>query len=89
MQGYPTIRILRDRGARSHNYAGPRDAAGIVAYLKRQAGPASVEIAASASPPAADSIANDGVVVVSLTSSSLCIRCLCLYLQAKGSHWMA
>ncbi|BAS79203.1 Os02g0554900, partial [Oryza sativa Japonica Group] len=64
VQGYPTIRILRDRGARSHNYAGPRDAAGIVAYLKRQAGPASVEIAASASPPAADSIANDGVVVV-------------------------
>jgi hypothetical protein len=46
-------------------------------------------MAASASPPAADSIANDGVVVVSLTSSSLCIRCLCLYLQAKGFYWMA
>uniref|UniRef100_A0A0E0K124 protein disulfide-isomerase n=1 Tax=Oryza punctata TaxID=4537 RepID=A0A0E0K124_ORYPU len=47
VQGYPTIRILRGRGASSHDYAGPRDAAGIVAYLKRQAGPASVEIATS------------------------------------------
>uniref|UniRef100_A0A0D9VH17 protein disulfide-isomerase n=1 Tax=Leersia perrieri TaxID=77586 RepID=A0A0D9VH17_9ORYZ len=59
VDSYPTIRILRARGATSHDYAGPRDAAGIVGYLKRQAGPASVEITASPE----SSIGDDGVVV--------------------------
>ncbi|KAF0932180.1 hypothetical protein E2562_008711 [Oryza meyeriana var. granulata] len=60
VQGYPTIRILRGRGANSQDYTGPRDAAGIVEYLKRQAGPASVEITS----PEANSIGDGGVVVV-------------------------
>ncbi|KAG8071020.1 hypothetical protein GUJ93_ZPchr0006g41161 [Zizania palustris] len=59
VQGYPTIKILRGRGASASEYAGPRDAAGIVEYLKKQAGPASVEIT---SPEA--SIGDKGVVVV-------------------------
>uniref|UniRef100_J3LDS5 protein disulfide-isomerase n=2 Tax=Oryza brachyantha TaxID=4533 RepID=J3LDS5_ORYBR len=62
VQGYPTVRILRGRGASSQEYSGPRDAAGIVAYLKRQAGPASVEL--TASPPPEEPIGADGVVVV-------------------------
>ncbi|KAI5671948.1 hypothetical protein M9H77_12312 [Catharanthus roseus] len=44
IQGFPTIKILRDGGKNIQDYRGPRDADGIVAYLKRQVGPASVEI---------------------------------------------
>lgn len=44
IQGFPTIKILRDGGKKVQEYNGPRDAAGIVAYLKKQVGPASPEI---------------------------------------------
>lgn len=44
VRGFPTIKILRDGGESVQDYNGPRDADGIVAYLKKQAGPASVEI---------------------------------------------
>ncbi|CAM8951902.1 unnamed protein product [Rhodiola kirilowii] len=44
IQGFPTIKILRNGGKTSQEYKGPRDAEGIVVYLARQLGPASVEI---------------------------------------------
>ncbi|MCD7456176.1 hypothetical protein HAX54_030791 [Datura stramonium] len=44
LQGFPTIKILRDGAKKVQEYNGPREADGIVAYLKKQAGPASPEI---------------------------------------------
>ncbi|XP_019934921.2 protein disulfide-isomerase A3 [Paralichthys olivaceus] len=47
VSGYPTLKIFRD-GEESGPYDGPRTADGIVNFLKKQAGPASVEIKAEA-----------------------------------------
>ncbi|KAF3446998.1 hypothetical protein FNV43_RR12178 [Rhamnella rubrinervis] len=44
VQGYPTIKILRNGAKTVREYNGPREADGIVAYVKRQSGPASVEV---------------------------------------------
>ncbi|KAL9272630.1 disulfide-isomerase-like protein [Drosera capensis] len=44
VMSYPTLKILRNGGKIVHSYKGPRDADGIVAYLRRQRGPASIEI---------------------------------------------
>ncbi|XP_031273106.1 protein disulfide-isomerase-like [Pistacia vera] len=44
IKGFPTLKILRDGGKSVQEYKGPRDAEGIVAYLKKQSGPASTEI---------------------------------------------
>ncbi|KAL6551912.1 Thioredoxin-like domain [Orobanche gracilis] len=44
IQGIPTLIILRDGGKDIQEYKGPREADGIVDYLKRQVGPASSEI---------------------------------------------
>lgn len=44
MKGFPTIKIFRNQGKNIQEYKGPREADGIVEYLKKQAGPASVEI---------------------------------------------
>ncbi|KAK9945823.1 hypothetical protein M0R45_011319 [Rubus argutus] len=44
VKGFPTIKILRNGGKSIQEYKGPREADGIVAYLKKQSGPASVEI---------------------------------------------
>lgn len=44
IRGFPTIKILRDGGKKVQEYKGPREADGIVEYLKKQSGPASVEI---------------------------------------------
>jgi len=43
VSGYPTLKIFRD-GEDSGAYDGPRTADGIVSHLKKQAGPASVEL---------------------------------------------
>ncbi|CAL1594853.1 unnamed protein product [Knipowitschia caucasica] len=43
VNGYPTLKIFRD-GEESGPYEGPRSADGIVSFLKKQAGPASVEL---------------------------------------------
>uniref|UniRef100_A0A672F955 Protein disulfide-isomerase n=1 Tax=Salarias fasciatus TaxID=181472 RepID=A0A672F955_SALFA len=43
VSGYPTLKIFRD-GEESGPYDGPRSADGIVSFLKKQAGPASVEL---------------------------------------------
>ncbi|MED6118637.1 disulfide-isomerase [Stylosanthes scabra] len=44
VKGYPTIKILRSGGKHIQDYKGPREADGIVEYLKKQSGPASAEI---------------------------------------------
>lgn len=44
VSGYPTLKIFRG-GEMSQDYNGPREAAGIVKYLKAQVGPSSVDIA--------------------------------------------
>jgi protein disulfide-isomerase A1 len=44
IQGFPTIKILRNKGKSAQEYKGPREADGIVEYLKKQSGPASFEI---------------------------------------------
>ncbi|XP_071400813.1 protein disulfide-isomerase A3 [Centroberyx affinis] len=47
VSGYPTLKVFRD-GEDSGGYDGPRTADGIVSHLKKQAGPASVELKADA-----------------------------------------
>lgn len=44
IRGFPTIKILRKGGKVVQEYKGPREADGIVEYLKRQSGPASAEL---------------------------------------------
>ncbi|KAK2659474.1 hypothetical protein Ddye_006007 [Dipteronia dyeriana] len=44
VKGFPTLKIFRDGGNAVQEYKGPREADGIVAYLKKQSGPASAEI---------------------------------------------
>lgn len=44
IRGFPTIKILRNGGKNVQEYKGPREADGIVDYLKKQSGPASTEI---------------------------------------------
>ncbi|KAL4565795.1 hypothetical protein LXL04_029901 [Taraxacum kok-saghyz] len=44
IKGFPTLKIFRDGGKTIQDYKGPRDAQGIVSYLKKQTGPASIEI---------------------------------------------
>lgn len=43
VSGYPTLKIFRN-GELSQEYNGPRDAAGIVKYMKAQVGPSSKEL---------------------------------------------
>nr|CAD1842064.1 unnamed protein product [Ananas comosus var. bracteatus] len=44
IDGFPTVKILRNQGKSAQEYKGPRKAEAIVQYLKKQAGPASAEI---------------------------------------------
>ncbi|KAF8405710.1 hypothetical protein HHK36_007787 [Tetracentron sinense] len=44
INGFPTLMILRNGGKNVQEYKGPRDADGIVEFLKKQVGPASAEI---------------------------------------------
>lgn len=44
IKGFPTIKILRKGGKIIQDYKGPREADGIVTYLKKQSGPPSAEI---------------------------------------------
>ncbi|XP_076935649.1 protein disulfide-isomerase-like [Bidens hawaiensis] len=44
IQGFPTIKILKNGGELVQDYKGHREADGIVEYLKKQVGPASFEI---------------------------------------------
>jgi len=43
VSGYPTLKIFRN-GAFAKDYDGPRDAQGIIAYMKKNAGPSSITL---------------------------------------------
>jgi len=61
--GFPTLKIFENHDASSPSeYAGPRDATGIVDYLKKRAGPASREITSDAD--AKDLMEKNPVIVV-------------------------
>ncbi|KAK7275626.1 hypothetical protein RIF29_16746 [Crotalaria pallida] len=62
VNGYPSIKILRNGGKTIHEYNGPRDADGIVDYLKRQSGPALTEI--KSADDASNFIGDNKVVIV-------------------------
>ncbi|XP_015079485.1 protein disulfide-isomerase [Solanum pennellii] len=47
VKGFPTLKILRYGGSVVQDYKGPREADGIVSYVKKQSGPASAEIKSS------------------------------------------
>ncbi|KAF7001855.1 LOW QUALITY PROTEIN: hypothetical protein CFC21_017434 [Triticum aestivum] len=62
VHGYPAIKIIRKGGSDVSAYGGPRDVEGIVEYLTRQVGPASLEIRSAVD--ASRSIGDKGVVLV-------------------------
>ncbi|XP_071696429.1 protein disulfide-isomerase-like [Rutidosis leptorrhynchoides] len=61
IQGFPTIKIFKDGGEIVQDYKGPREADGIVEFLKKQVGPASFEIK---TPEDAGSLIDDKKVIV-------------------------
>lgn len=63
IRGFPTIKILRNGGKTIQEYKGPREADGIVEYLKKQSGPASAEI--KSAEDASSFIVEKKVVIVS------------------------
>ncbi|CAM6081511.1 unnamed protein product [Calypogeia fissa] len=44
VKGFPTLMIIRNKGEVISDYKGPREEAGIVDYLKKLSGPASIEL---------------------------------------------
>lgn len=62
VHAYPTIKIIENGGKDVRGYGGPRDADGIVEYLKKQVGPASMKL--SSAEAAQSSIGDKGVVLV-------------------------
>lgn len=68
VKGFPTLKIFRNGGKHIQEYKGPREAEGIVEYLKKQSGPASVEI--KSADDATTFVGDDKVVIVSLCPDS-------------------
>ncbi|KAK4276721.1 hypothetical protein QN277_014838 [Acacia crassicarpa] len=64
VKGFPTIKILRNGGKDVQEYKGPREADGIVEYLKKQSGPASSEI--KSADDATSFIGDNKVVIVGI-----------------------
>ena len=79
VQGFPTIKILRNGGKAVQEYNGPREADGIVTYLKKQSGPASLEI--KSADAASEVVGDKNVVAVSVkkTSFIFCFMIISLY----------
>lgn len=71
INSFPKLKIIRDRGKTVEDYKGPRDAQGIVSYLKKQTGPASVEI--KSTEDGNTLIDGDKIVIVSLCLLPFCI----------------
>jgi len=69
VRGYPTLKIFRG-GELSQDYNGPRDAAGIVKYMRSQVGPASKEMASDADLTAALAKAKEVLVVANLEDAA-------------------
>lgn len=44
VQGFPTLKIFRNKGEAISDYGGPRESAGIISYLKKLSGPPSIEL---------------------------------------------
>ena len=61
IKGFPTIKIIRNGGKNIQDFKGPRDADGIVDYLKKQSGPASVELKSVGDP---SGLVDDNKVVI-------------------------
>eukprot|EP00270_Netrium_digitus_P007482 TRINITY_DN2182_c0_g1_i2.p1 TRINITY_DN2182_c0_g1~~TRINITY_DN2182_c0_g1_i2.p1 ORF type:complete len:540 (-),score=187.34 TRINITY_DN2182_c0_g1_i2:173-1792(-) len=61
VHGYPTLKIFRKGVSEPMEYEGPRDADGIVKYLKKESGPAAVEISSKSK---AEEVLGDNEVVV-------------------------
>lgn len=64
VKGFPTIKILRNGGKNIQEYKGPREADGIVDYVKKQSGPASAEI--KSADDASALIGDNKVVIVGI-----------------------
>lgn len=64
INGVPSIKIFRNGGKTVHDYKGTRETEGIIAYLKKHGGPASLEI--KTEKDAATSIDEKKIVVVSI-----------------------
>jgi protein disulfide-isomerase A1 len=64
VKGFPTIKIFRNGGKNIQEYKGPREAEGIVEYLKKQSGPASTEI--KSADDATAFVGDNKVVIVSI-----------------------
>lgn len=64
VNGFPTIKILRNGGKNAQEYKGPREADGIVDYVKRQNGPTSAEL--KSADDASALIGETKVVIVSV-----------------------
>ncbi|GJP55272.1 hypothetical protein CLOM_g14253 [Closterium sp. NIES-68] len=62
VKGFPTLKIFRKGSDTPQDYNGPRDADGIVSYLKKQSGPATSE--AKSAEHIKDLAASESVVVV-------------------------
>lgn len=71
VKGFPTLKILRNGGKDIQEYKGPREADGIVEYLKKQSGPASSEI--KSADDATSVVDLKKVVIVSGISLYLCL----------------
>lgn len=83
---YPTIKIMKNGGSDVRGYGGPREADGIVEYLKRQVGPASLKLE---SEEAAHSVVDKGVILVSLPivfAKKVCTLLLSL-LTCSSEQW--
>lgn len=64
IKSFPTLKIIKNGGKSIQDYKGPRDAQGIVTYLKKQSGPASTEI--KSAEDGNDLVNGDKIVIVSL-----------------------
>lgn len=64
INGVPSIKIFRNGGKKVHDYKGTRETEGIIAYLKKHGGPASLEI--KSKEDAASLIDEKKIVVVSI-----------------------
>ena len=77
VKGYPTIKILRKGGKAVQEYNGPREADGIVEYLKKQSGPASAEI--KTVEDASGLVVEKKIVVVSFLASFALLLLPCIF----------
>lgn len=73
IRGFPTLKIFRYGGSVVQDFKGPRDAEGIVDYVKKQSGPASKEI--KSVEDASSVIDENKILVVSIFCyGSLCMQ---------------